>query len=174
MRTGVRCETESTGRPDGSPDGPIMTVDRMGIERSLATRREAAIPPPAPEGAPNPAGSRECKTVLEEALAELFERERRLLGFEGELVELRHAIKVLRRASGHEQELFDLFNEVVDLFNPPASDSWHPLDAIRAAAAFIEAQPCTCPPEAGPPDYVEDPCERCRILGRIHDQPQTR
>ncbi len=77
-------------------------------------------------------------------------------------------------ADRHEQELTDLFNVVVYLLNPPDSDSWHPLDAIRAAAAFIEAQPCTCPPEAGPPDYVEDPCERCRILGRIHDQPQTR
>ncbi len=136
MRTGVRCETESTGRPDGSPDGPIMTVDRMGIERSLATRREAAIPPPAPEGAPNTAGSRECKTVLEEALAELFERERRLLGFEGELVELRHAIKVLRRASGEQKPPAAQKGAVTDQILAAITAAWEPLSREQIAEAI--------------------------------------
>ena len=70
----------------------------------------------------------------------------------------------------HEEQYNDLWNTVAELFNPPDSDSWHPLHSIEAAVKLIETQPCACAPTAAAPEYLEDPCERCQTLGRIHDR----
>lgn len=64
-------------------------------------------------------------------------------------------------------------NTVLLAFNPPDDDVGYEsiiTDAIEAAARFIEAQPCSCPP-----DPLEDgPCDRCAVLGRAGNEPIAR
>ncbi|HWF25215.1 MAG TPA: hypothetical protein VG275_07200 [Solirubrobacteraceae bacterium] len=52
-------------------------------------------------------GSRSSGAVLTAALSELRERERKLCAFEGELAEVRKAIKVLERATGEPADRTD-------------------------------------------------------------------
>lgn len=65
-----------------------------------------------------------------------------------------------------------LADAVFDKLNPHDQDIAEVAIAIAAveyAAAYIEAQPCTCAPNAGPPDFDVDPCDRCSALGRARD-----
>lgn len=65
----------------------------------------------------------------------------------------------------------DLENGIIEAFNPPDSDSWHPMVAIESAVKLIESLPCACPPDAAAPIFESDPCERCAVLGRRCDVP---
>jgi hypothetical protein len=73
-----------------------------------------------------------------------------------------------------EQHRDEDWETMAELFNAPDSDTWHPMHSAMEAVAFIEAQPCTCPPDAGPPDYESDPCKRCHVLGRALNIPHGR
>lgn len=62
---------------------------------------------------------------------------------------------------------------VIDALNPRDGDDGEVfimVEAIKGAAAFIESVPCTCPPDAGDPEWESDPCARCQALGRARDQ----
>jgi len=43
------------------------------------------------------------------------------------------------------------------------------INAVKYAAEFIESIPCTCPANAGAPDWEVDPCRRCIAIGRARD-----
>lgn len=84
-----------------------------------------------------------------------------------------------------ENDRDDLFNTIVELFNPPDDDSWSPLDAVEAAHSCLVGFPCTCV-YTGPEDerdsdvehgvfYGEDDrCNRCEVLGRYFDRVLVR
>lgn len=60
-----------------------------------------------------------------------------------------------------------LSHAVVTAFNPPGDDvAFESIlaTAIERAALFIQGLPCEC----GPGD--DDPCGRCSVLGRHHDE----
>jgi hypothetical protein len=68
--------------------------------------------------------------------------------------------------------LFFLSETIALAFNPSDDDVAAEsilADAVEAAALFIERQPCECP--EGDDD---DPCDRCLVLGRWHDEAQER
>ena len=65
-----------------------------------------------------------------------------------------------------------LRDTIVQAFNPPDDDVAEEslmTDALDKAWAFIVQQPCSCPPDAGPPDFEGDACYRCEVLGRARD-----
>lgn len=62
-----------------------------------------------------------------------------------------------------------LRDTIIAAFNPSDGDVAElsiMTTAIDHAWGFIVAQPCRCEPDAG--DW-SDPCDRCRVLGRIRD-----
>lgn len=65
-----------------------------------------------------------------------------------------------------------LRDTVIERLNPRDDDIGEPalmVEVIETAARYIEAQPCSCPPDAGPPEW-ETPCDRCQALGRARDE----
>ena len=57
--------------------------------------------------------------------------------------------------------------------NPPDQDMAEVaivMEAIERLTAFVRAQSCTCPPTAGPPDFNDEPCQRCLALGRVRGE----
>jgi hypothetical protein len=84
---------------------------------------------------------------------------------ERRIARLREEIELLEQ---RELELDELVDE---RFNPPDDDSTNAHDVIAAAATFIEEQRCVCG------SFVledDEPCQRCRVLGRFHDKPVSR
>lgn len=82
------------------------------------------------------------------------------------------ALGAARRERGeYEQQLLDIEETAVELFNPPDNDTDDIHAILRRAAEFIEAQPCYCTPA-----LIEDndACERCNVLGRQGDEPRER
>ncbi len=68
-----------------------------------------------------------------------------------------------------------LRDTLIAAFNPPDEDAAEPAvmtSAIDRAWAFIVAYPCVCSP--GAVEYEDDPCPRCRVLGRRNDVPEER
>jgi hypothetical protein len=43
------------------------------------------------------------------------------------------------------------------------------IEAVESITRFVESLPCTCPPNAGPPDWDALACPRCQVLGRARD-----
>lgn len=68
-----------------------------------------------------------------------------------------------------------LADEVIKWFNPADDDvaevAIH-MDAVKAAARYIESLACRCTPEAV--HYDDEPCARCAALGRVADRPEER
>lgn len=65
-----------------------------------------------------------------------------------------------------------LVEEVFEHLNPSDEDIAEvaiAINAVKFAAEFIESIPCTCPPNAGSPDWEVDPCRRCQAIGRARD-----
>ncbi|ONH58369.1 hypothetical protein CcI49_23220 [Frankia sp. CcI49] len=65
---------------------------------------------------------------------------------------------------------------VIERLNPPDSDVAEVaivLESIAHLADYVEKLPCTCPPDAAPPE-LGDPCDRCRVLGRRLDKREER
>lgn len=74
----------------------------------------------------------------------------------------------LELAEQHDADLWEL---IVERFNPPDDDSIIAYGVIEGAADFIEKLPCECTAE-----QIEDldACARCHVLGRIGDKPLVR
>lgn len=76
---------------------------------------------------------------------------------------------------GSDEEGYELIRDLVnDRLNPrddDASETHIVMEAIEGAAEFVEGQPCLCTPE-----MIEDhdACKRCRVLGRLGDEPVAR
>lgn len=66
-----------------------------------------------------------------------------------------------------------LADEVISLLNPVDDDVAEVgilMDAVREIAGYVQGLPCTCAPDAGPPDWDVQPCGRCAALGRARDK----
>lgn len=76
--------------------------------------------------------------------------------------------RLIAACEGHEESFDDLWNYVVERFNPRDNDAWHPTDSIDEAATLIEQLSCHCPSEETDPDH-DEPCSRCHTLGRYRN-----
>lgn len=83
-------------------------------------------------------------------------------------------IERLRAAEVDAESYRAVADRVIEKMNPFDDDVAEVaivLSTIDRAVAYIERQPCTCEPEAGPPSgWDVTPCERCQVLGRANDQ----
>jgi hypothetical protein len=61
---------------------------------------------------------------------------------------------------------------VIEHLNPRDGDDGEAflmVEAIKYAAETLVAIPCSCPPDAGEPEWESSPCARCQALGRARD-----
>jgi hypothetical protein len=86
---------------------------------------------------------------------------------------LPRAVAAAREARDDARGDYELLRDaVIEQLNPRDDDIGETVlmvESIEAAARFIAAQPCACPPAAGPPEW-ETPCARCQALGRARDE----
>lgn len=68
---------------------------------------------------------------------------------------------------------YDLLRDaVIEQLNPADDDIGEPaimVGAIEFAARTLAVVQCSCPPDAGPPEWESFPCGRCQALGRARD-----
>lgn len=134
---------------------PVTAADADPVERWLRRARCC--------GAPQMCGAR-CMDDEESATEAAVVR--RLDDAERE----RERARVERDEAREEYEL--VRDAVIDQFNPADSDDGEPGIMVRSveyAARYIASLSCTCPPDAGPPEWESPPCGRCQALGRARD-----
>lgn len=97
-----------------------------------------------------------------------------------ELVAAEDQHRYLQRAERIAEQLpegdYEIVRDVIaERLNPPDDDAAEThicTQAIEAAADFIAAYPCSC--SGNPEDGAYDACERCKVLGRLNDEPVAR
>lgn len=94
------------------------------------------------------------------------QRERECVAIDAALAAGRHGRPLSQLGSGDDffQQLLDIEEAAVRLFNPPDNDTASVESILEDAAKFIESIPCTCTPA-----MVGncEPCARCEVLGRL-------
>lgn len=105
------------------------------------------------------------KTEAMNYVDELLPLDASMLDFARERYHLKRNLRDSR------EQLDDLHEQACDLFNPSDDDSTTIESILDDAHQYIVGTPCHCT-EAMIEDH--DPCARCRVLGRLGNEPVSR